>query len=221
MKSLLYILCLGVICLSCSSPLDRPYKEDTLQEDLVEIKKSISENEKEALTAYLMLQSLTDQQMLGKTYRDLMEEAIAFRDEQEARMEEEKRLAAKAKAEEAARIRRLHQALTVSMFDKGFMEYNFQDYLTYKFSFENKTEKAIQAFTGHITLNDLFDKEISSFSLTYDEGIPANSSKNWNAQTEYNRFMDKDVALKSKDLDKLKVVWTPEKILFEDGEVWE
>ena len=53
--------------------------------------------------------------------------------------------------------------------------------------------------------------------MTYDDGIPAKSTKNWNAQTEFNQFMDEDVALKNKDVEDLKISWIPEKILFSDG----
>lgn len=221
MKTILYTLVPLIVLLSCSHPLDRPFKEDNIEEDIMEIKKSLSSKEVDLLSAYLVMKSMDDQRILGKTYRDLLEEARDFRDEQEAQMAEEKRLAEKAKEAERERIRRLNQALTVSIFDKGFSEYNYQEFVTYKFTFENKTDKDIKAFTGLITLNDLFDKEISSFTLTYDKGIPAKSSKNWNAQTDYNPFIDKDVALKGKDLDNLKIIWTPEKIIFDDGEEWE
>src|SRR5690606_9440195 len=119
---------------------------------------------------------------------------------------------------ERERIRRLNQALTVSIFDKGFSEYNYQEYLTYKFSFDNKTDKDIKAFTGLITLNELFDKEISSFTLTYDKGIPAKSSKNYDAHTNYNTFIEKDVSLKGKEIDNLRFIWTSEKINYEDDE---
>lgn len=221
MKTILYTLVPLIVLLSCSHPLDRPFKEDNIEEDIMEIKKSLSSKEVDLLSAYLVMKSMDDQRILGKTYRDLLEEARDFRDEQEAQMAEEKRLAEKAKEAERERIRRLNQALTVSIFDKGFAEYNYQEFVTYKFTFENKTDKDIKAFTGLITLNDLFDKEISSFTLTYDKGIPAKSSKNWNAQTDYNPFIDKDVALKGKDLDNLKIIWTPEKIIFDDGEEWE
>ena len=38
---------------------------------------------------------------------------------------------------------------------------------------------------------------------------------------EYNQFKDKDQALKNKDLKDIKVVWKPEKIIFEDGSTLE
>ena len=34
---------------------------------------------------------------------------------------------------------------------------------------------------------------------------------------DYNQFRDEDVRLRNKDIEDLKIVWTPEKILFEDG----
>ena len=141
----------------------------------------------------------------------------ALREEFKAKEEEEKQLAEKAKKEENERIKRLGETLTVSLFAKGFEEYDYQEYITYKFAFENKSEKDIRAFTGNLVLSDLFDKEISSINLTYDDGVPARSTKKWNAQTEYNQFMDKDIALKNKDVEDLKVNWIPTKIIFKDG----
>lgn len=68
--------------------------------------------------------------------------------------------------------------MTVTVYDKGFTEYNYQDYITYKFAFENKTDKDITAFTGQMVFLDLFDKEIKSLNLTYDDGVKANSTTN-------------------------------------------
>ena len=119
------------------------------------------------------------------------------------------------------RIDRLGKALTVSLFEKGFTKYDYQDYITYKFAFENKVDKEVKAFTGEIIFNDLFDKKISSLNLTYDDGVLANSTKKWDAQTDYNQFMDKDVKLRNKDIEDLKIVWIPEKIIYTDGSTLE
>ena len=107
--------------------------------------------------------------------------------------------------------------VTVTIFDKGYAEYDYQEYITYKFAFENKTDKEITAFTGQIMFTDLFDKEIKSLNLTYDDGVAASSIKNYSATTDYNQFMDEDQLLKSKNLKQIKLVWKPEKILFADG----
>jgi len=207
MQNQILLFVIAIFIVSCSSPLDKPYKKDNLEEDVIELKKSLSEDELEMLAGYIALKSLGDDKMLGKTYGDLLDEAKNLREELRLKEEEEKQLAEKAKVEEAERIKRLGGALTVSLFDKNFAEYNYQEYITYKFAFENKTDKDIKAFTGKIVFNDLFDKEISDLNLTYDDGVPANSTKNWNAQTDFNQFMDKDVTLKNKDVEDLKVQW--------------
>lgn len=217
MKNFFLLIAVSILLVSCSSSLNKPYKEENLEEDMLSIKKSLSEDDFELLTGYVALKSLGDDKMLGKTYKDLLSEAKKLREELQKQEEEEKKLAEKAKVEEAERIKRLGGSLTVSLFDKGFSKYDFEDYITYKFAFENKTDKDIKAFTGKILFNDLFDKEINSLNLTYDDGIPAKSTKNWNAQTEFNQFMDEDVALKNKDVEDLKISWIPEKILFSDG----
>lgn len=221
MKKQFLIFIITILIISCSSPLDKPYKKDNIEEDVIELKKSLSEDELEILTGYIALKSLGNDKMLGKTYGNLLDEAKELKEELRLKREEEKKLAEKAKIEEAEKVKRLGGALTVSLFEKGFAKYNYQDYITYKFVFENKKDKDIKAFTGQIIFNDLFDKKISSLNLTYDDGVSANSIKNWNAQTDYNQFMDKDVALKNKDVEDLKVEWIPEKIIYKDGSTLE
>ncbi len=221
MKKQFIILVITILIVSCSSPLDKPFKKDNLEEDVIELKESLSEEELNMLAGYIAIKSLGDDKMLGKTYGNLLDEAKNLKEELRLKKEEEKMLAEKARAEEAEKIKRLGGALTVSLFEKGFSKYNYQDYITYKFAFENKKDKDIKAFTGQIIFNDLFDKKISSLNLTYDDGVPANSTKNWNAQTDYNQFMDKDVALKNKDVEDLKIEWIPEKIIYKDGSTLE
>lgn len=130
---------------------------------------------------------------------------------------EQKALAEKAAKEEAERIKKLTEAVIVSCFDKGFAQVDYQDYITYKFVIQNKSDKSIRAVKGGITFTNLFDEEIKSLNFVYDQPIPAGEEVNWNATTDYNQFMDDDKTLKNKDLKDLKVVWKPEKIIFEDG----
>lgn len=221
MKDIFILFLLAILIISCSSPLDKPFKKDKLEEDIISIKESLSEDEFEILIGYITLKSFGDDKMLGKTYGSLLEEAKKLRIEMMKKEEEEKILAKQAKIEEAERIKRLGEALTVSLFDKGFTKYDYQDYNTYKFIFENKTDKNIKAFTGQIFFTDLFDKEISNLSLTYDDGIKAKSTKKWNAQTDYNQFKDEHVSLKNKDIEDLKVNWVPKKIIFSDNSTLE
>ena len=126
-------------------------------------------------------------------------------------------MAEKAAKDEIERIDRLNNALTVAVFEKGFYEADYEDYITFKLAFENKVDKEIRAFTGTIIFTDLFDKEIKSISITYDQPIAAKTTRKWSAQIDYNKFVDSDQRLASKKLADIKTIWKPEKILFSDG----
>jgi len=137
--------------------------------------------------------------------------------EQERIEAEQKALQAKAAREEAERIARLKDAVMVTCFKKGFQEVNYQEYITYGFAIENKSDKPIRAIKGTLRFTDLFDDEISSIRFTYDDPIGVGEIAKWNAQTDYNQFDSDDSKLKNKDLEDMKVVWEPIKIIFEDG----
>jgi len=76
MKGLLYALTILIAFLitSCSSPMDKAYNEDTLQEDVVALKGSLSEDELGLIIGQITMNSLSGDKMLGDTYGDLLEE---------------------------------------------------------------------------------------------------------------------------------------------------
>ena len=215
MKKILLIIIISLLA-ACSSPLDKKYNEDTLAEDSKAIKEAgdLSEEEAQIMAGWILRAKLTDENLEGKTYGEILEEAKDYKKEQE-------KLAEKAKKEEEEKRQRLGSALTVAMYDKGYEEYDYQEYLTYSLAFENKTDKEIRAFKGSISIQDLFDTEIKSINLTIDDPIRAGETFKGTYTTEYNQFMDEDSRLKSKDMADLKVVWTPEKIIFADGSTLE
>ena len=60
MKNQILLFVIAIFVVSCSSPLDKPYKKDNLEEDVIELKKSLSEDELEMLAGYIALKSLGD-----------------------------------------------------------------------------------------------------------------------------------------------------------------
>jgi hypothetical protein len=212
MKKTVLIFLVAILAFSCSTPLDKKYSEETFETDAKEIKESGKLSEEDALimAGWIMRSKLKGENLEGKTYNEIIEEAKDYKKEQEL-------LAEKAKLEEEEKRQRLGSALTVAMYDKGFEKYDYQEYLTYSLAFENKTEKDIRAFKGSISIQDLFDTEIKSINLTIDDPIKAGETFKGTYTTDYNQFRDEDTRLKSKDMDDLKVVWTPEKIIFADG----
>lgn len=214
-KSILFML-FAFLTIACSTPLDKAYNEETLDSDAKEIKESgnLSEDEALMMVGWIMRSKLNGTDLEGKTYAEILKEAKDYKKEQEA-------LAEKAKLEEEEKRQRLGSALTVAMYNKGYDEYEYQEYLTYSLAFENRTEKDIRAFKGSISIQDLFDTEIKNINLTIDDPIIAGETFKGTYTTNYNQFMDEDVRLKAKDMEDLKVVWTPEKIIFTDGSTLE
>src|SRR5690606_17083335 len=151
------------------------------------------------------------------TYSDILEQGKKWKTEQEKIEAEQRELAAKALKLENERIKRLSESVLVSCYSKGFTSYDYDDYITYKFIIQNKTDKNIRAIKGSVTFTNLFDETIKSLNLVYDQPLAAGLEETYIAQTDYNQFIDSDKALRNKDLKDMKVIWKPEKIIFEDG----
>jgi hypothetical protein len=166
------------------------------------------------MIGWMVKAKLQGENLEGKTYSEIIQAAKDYKAEQ-------RELAEKTILEEENKRQRLGNALTVAMYDKGFEKYDYQDYLTYSFAFENKTDKDIRAFKGSISIQDLFDSEIKTISLTIDDPIGVGETFKSTYTTDYNQFMDEDKRLRNKDMEDLKILWTPEKIIFKDGSTLE
>jgi hypothetical protein len=202
---------------SCSSPMDKKFNEETAKEDIKAIKSKIDSTELQLLAGSMIRLKFQDKKLEEMTYGEILEDGKKWKAEQEKKEAEQKALAEKAAKEEAERIKKLTEAVIVSCFEKGFTKYNYEDYITYKFVIKNKSDKNIRAVKGGITFTNLFDEKISSLNFVYDQPIEAGTEITWDAQTDYNQFKDEDKTLRNKDLKDIKVVWKPEKIIFEDG----
>ncbi|MEQ8910289.1 MAG: hypothetical protein RIC95_13910 [Vicingaceae bacterium] len=212
---------IALILFSCSSPLDKKFKDETVKEDMLAMKNELDSTEIKLLLGTMMRYKFQDKELENMTYAKILEDGKKWKVEKAKKEAEQKALAEKAAREEAERLERLNKVVMVSCFDKGFKEVDYQDYITYKFVIKNNSDKNIRAVKGNITFTNLFDEPISSLNFVYDQPIPAGQEVKWNAQTDYNQFVDKDKALRNKDLEDLKVVWKAEKVIFEDGSTLE
>jgi hypothetical protein len=217
MKKQLLLIGIAVFLFSCSSPMDKKFNEETTQADIEAIKGEIDSTDLQLVIGSMFRLKFQDKKLDEMTYAEILEDGKKWKAEQEKIEAEQKALAEKAAKSEAERIKKLTEAVIVSCFEKGYSEVDYQDYITYKFVVQNKSDKAIRAVKGRITFTNLFDEEIKSLNFVYDQPIEAGKEVNWNGTTDYNQFMDEDRTLKNKDLKDLKVVWKPEKVIFEDG----
>ena len=211
----------SLLMVACSSPLDKKYSEDTFEEDAKELRNELDSTEAKLLLGSIFRLTLQQEDLSKMTYGEILENGKAWKAEQDRIEAEQKALQEKAAREEAERVARLQNAVMVTCFKKGYTEVDYQDYITYGFAIQNKSEQDIRAVKGEIMFTDLFDDEIKTLSFTYDQPIKAGATANWNATTDYNQFMDDDVRLKNKELKDLKIVWKPIKVIFHDGSTLE
>ncbi|GGG52321.1 hypothetical protein GCM10010976_24330 [Bizionia arctica] len=201
--------------------MNKKFNEDTAKEDIQGLKTKMDSTEFMLLAGTMIRLKFQDQKLETMTYSEILEKGKRWKIEQEEIEEEQRKLAANALEVENDRTRRLSESVLVSCFSKGFTKYDYEDYITYKFVIQNKTDKKIRAIKGSVTFNNLFDETIKSLNLVYDQSIDAGMEVTYSAQTDYNQFTDSDKALKNKDLKDMKIIWKPEKIIFEDGSTLE
>lgn len=224
MKRILYSLVLAASLTACSNPMSKAYSDQTVGEDLKAIKESgkLDTTQQQLLVMYMMQAKLTDKPLVGTTYQEMLEKAEAQEVQRKKEEAEQKALAEKAAAEEAARMQELRAVSAVTVFDKGFsasdaMAGRYDDYVTFSVAIQNKSPKDIQAITGTLVFNDLFDKPVKRISLTNDTGVKAGKTLKYESGMDYNQFIDSDKEFRYKELSKMKVVWEPQQILFADG----
>ena len=210
--SLLVTLSAILLLISCSNPLNRKYSDKTLEDDAKAIKESkkVNDDDAELLGAYIMRAKLTNENIEGVTYAEMLKKAKNIKAEQKA-------LADKTAKEESEKRQRLGSAINAALYDIGYQKADFDDYIVYNMAFENKSGKDIKAVKGSLLITDLFDKEIKRINIVFDNGVKANETFKTSYTTDYNQFMEDDKSLRSKSMNEIKFVWTPEKILFEDG----
>lgn len=212
---------ISIVIFSCSSPMNKKYKEENLAHDILAMNEKLDTTEIQLLAGTIFRLKFKNEKIDNLTYAEILEKGKIWVAKQAKIEEEQRALALKIKKEEQERMSSLSEAVGVSCLKKSLSKYEYQEYIIYKFLIQNKSDKDIRAIKGRIVFSNLFDDEINSLSFVYDQPIKAGKDVRWNAQTDYNKFMNKDVALKNKDLKDIKVVWKPEKIIFVDASILE
>jgi hypothetical protein len=114
-------------------------------------------------------------------------------------------------------------AISVKLLNKKYYPSNweagrYEDNLNLEFEYKNSSEKEIRAFTGIVTLMDIFDREFLRVNLTVDNKVPAGKTiKDSDKSLKINKFNDGHEKLVSTDMKNLKMKFIPISILFSDG----
>jgi hypothetical protein len=218
MKNTFLLLTVVLTLLSCSSPLDKNYNDDTLKEDAQEIKESgdLEENDAELIAGWIMKSKLTGQDLSDKTYREILEEAKSFKNEQVE-------LAQKAKEDAAAKKKQMEEATVVSLFDKGFAEGDFESYNTFSYILKNKSRKDIKAFKFSFDIYDALGDELGTgYGVSSTENIvKAGEEFQKTIYYDFNRFTNDDIKIKNAKFKDLIFDVKVQKIVYTDGSILE
>jgi len=112
----------------------------------------------------------------------------------------------------------LNSSIEVELLEKSHYEYKYREYLMFDFIFRNLSDREITAFSGSFKISNLLDDEVKSINITYDDPIPPKSDVKWTGQINYSDYDHNEAQLKTKELSKFKMLFTPDAILFSDGE---
>jgi hypothetical protein len=92
------------------------------------------------------------------------------------------------------------------------------DFLGFHYILRNTGAKTIRAVAGRETIQDLFGDEISTGTIKFEERItPGHSVGVDYGWTNYNPYIEHQARVKNTPFENLKVTFTPEMILFDDG----
>ena len=158
-----------------------------------------------------------DDSIVGLTVGELIERERQFQADQEAEQAKQEKLAAEAKAKEEAIAAELRKTIQLSVFKKTFRDGDYSDYIIISCAYENASTKDVRAFRGILGFTDLFDSHIYKTRLTISDPVKAGKKGTWVGQIDYNQFVEAEQALRSTDLEDMKVNWLPSSVIFADG----
>lgn len=216
-KYLRLIILLPVLFfLSCNDPLDKTYNSATYFEDISAMREGnkVSYQDIELLTKYIAVSNLAGNELQGQTYAEILNK---IKDIRKANTDQSDQL----KMEKDAARYRLGAYLSVDLSEKVFSKINNKDFFTYTVTFQNHSAKNIKMVIGNIYLNDLMDREIKSIQIVLDEELRANSVVKKTYRVAYDHSNENDKRIRLKNLVDLRILWNPEKIIFEDGTIAE
>lgn len=225
------VLAAVVVLFACTKARDKKFTDENSDKILKEIgeSKDVTGEERELFLGYMVRHGIADafagkdvKVPAGRSFADIVSEQRAWLETERARAAREKALAAKAKAAEETKAKELRDTITVSVFEKGFVEkdiyaHDYDDKITLKVAYQNNSKRDLAAFKGIITFRDTFGDKIYSTGLKDDVGVKAGATRNVGLFVKYNQFIDADVRLKNADLAKTKVEFQPITVMFADG----
>lgn len=199
---------------SCNNPLNKKYSEETVKQDLRKIKESgkLNNEEAELLMGRILATAFSEESLEGKTYKEIIQSAKEYKEEQEKLKKEELEKHDKLQAE-------LKNTVVVALTSKEVKRYGYDTNLVFGFAIKNTSNKSIDALKFEF---EFVDKLGDVVGEQYSAGITDVSIKPGETFSEkylyrYNEFIDEDVKLGNAEFENLKQNVKILKVVFSDG----
>jgi hypothetical protein len=210
------LLLISIIFSSCNNPLHRTYNPATFEEDMQALRQSdkVSDEDLQTLAKYIMLAKLSGNDITGESYGDIIDKIKNLQQNNTA-------LNNRDAMEKEAKRKRLSPFLEVTLQNKTFVKKSDKDVLVFIVVLKNTAVQKIKTVTGNLTVNDLMERPIKNISIFLDEGISPGQILTKTFTIDYNDADESDRRMRSNTFFDIRVVWNPEKIIFESGQLAE
>jgi hypothetical protein len=146
-------------------------------------------------------------------------------EKQEAQRKEAESAALKTKldAERAAAVKKINDAVTVTLLKKEELpkDYHagrYSEYQQLTIGVQNNSAKPVVGVAGAMEFIDVFDKVVSTVPFKVSETIKPGGTYRWVGGRDHNQFLDAHRTLWNLEEGKYKTRFVPSAVIYADGE---
>ncbi|MDX2191380.1 MAG: hypothetical protein SFY32_16120 [Bacteroidota bacterium] len=210
---------------SCKDVLDTPYSKKTVEGDLERISaiRRLDSTKYNLLTKYMLNNGLIspDLMHIDETYEEILAQAEKAEILEKKKLEHANKNKGNTNQFQVDHMDHMHSALIILPEKSSIRkDWSAKNAIFYKMVFVNPSDKPIRAFKGKFTFNDLFNAEIKTVQMTFNDPITPGDTIEYTANIDFNALNNNNMYF-SKDFTDLKVIWSPSKILYADGTILE
>ncbi len=221
MKSIVILMlvsCWGTLILP--DPLDKIYNNSTLSSDLREIvaQDTADSSAYKGITQYLLVMAFSEEQLVGKTYREILDLSRLWAIKQQIREEQEKAITEQADLEQEKRYERMRKIVGITLGTREVVSQDSILSITYPITLTNYTNKSINSIEGSVEISHELSSYFKRLDLTFAKPLPGHSSRQEKVPFEQSKDFGQNPGHPSQPE---KLIWRPEKIRLEDGSIVE
>ncbi len=227
-KSLALILFIGLVTIvlsACGKPITEELYSETVSQD-VKTTTELTQEDKDFYSMAIEFASSENTDLSSQTViqiiNDEKDRQRKIEEEKKKRQEEIKRKQEEAEKEKQTQLKVLNDSLRVGLLKKSVIfkdtdKWIFKDVINMTLDIENTSDKKVKGFQGLITFKDMFDNDIKSLNVKYDEAITSGTSTTYDGSFEVNQFIKDDIEFRDTPLEKITVEFEMDQIIFDDG----